>query len=356
MGPRPLRWLSLAAAALPFLALGLAQWDYVPIFDAREYTNCLMRVASPESVSFEDLSCALHSNHLWAFVSSFPLRFVPHSYPALLCMQLALGVAALAAFRSLVELCVPGAPREAVALTALLGIAPTFAVGAVDLNPDFMICAVLLWVLVALAQRQFVRAAALGLMLTFCKETGFLLLTLACVAHVIVFVLWPRAAWSERWRMLLRYAPLFVSPLAFLLWMQTRTKTSPNEFVFNHTLSDLLRAFLTPRLGDGPPTAQLATLFVLQFGWVLVLLALPRWVQRLAALVRRGPPTDPPVHALLDLVLILGAWSLTRVKTGAIARYMVPLLPLLLLQAYLSLRAFAPRVRAVALMSVAALF
>ena len=332
-------WL-LLAAILPFAILCLTQWDYVPIWDARIYTDCLLRAAArgPFPAAYV---CADHPTIAWAAVASLLSHLAPYRYGPVLVMQVLLGAVALWAFFDLARSLFPERARDAVLLTACLGVFPLVVAGAVDPNPDFGVLAFFLLLLRALLRGRFVEAGVAGVLLSLSKETGVLLLGLATGAHALLFLLRSPGAPAVRLRALLRYAPTLAGPVAFALWLALRPAQPGlhgGPLWGGQSLGDILRVLLSVDLGHPVFRAQLAGVFVLQFAWVLALAAAWRWGGKLWGLFRRVPSGEAPDLVFLDLLFFATLFALTRFRTFLNVRYFLPLYPLLLLCAAAALR------------------
>lgn len=350
-------WL-LGAAILPFAALGLSQWDYVPIWDARIYTDCLLDAAArgPFPAAYV---CADHPTVAWAAIASLLSHLAPDRFGPVLVMQLLLGALALWAFFDVTRLLFPERERDALGLTACLGVFPVVVAGAVDPNPDFGVLVFFLLLVRALLRERFLEAGAVAVLLSLCKETGVLLVVVTAGVHALLALLRAPGSLAVRLRAVLRYAPTLAGPAAFGAWLALRPARpgSPHGQLWGgHSLGDLVRLLFSLDLQHPVFRAQLAGIFVLQFAWLLTLPAAWRWGRKLWGLVRRTPSGEAPGLVFLDALFFVTLFALTRFRTFLNVRYVLPLYPLLLLCAAAALRDLPARSRSALLVAVSCLF
>ncbi|TMA29599.1 MAG: glycosyltransferase family 39 protein [Deltaproteobacteria bacterium] len=324
-------------AVLPYLALTLPFAGTVPIWDAREYTDCI-EAAVRMPISPAVFNCAGHPTIAWAAIMSALAWFAPARFWPLLLVSVAIGVVGLLAFHDLVLALFPDAEIEALLLTACLGVFPVVVAGTVDVNPDHGVLMFFLIVLRALVREKPRQAALAGLLLVFSKEPGVLLYCLAVGLWVLLFVTRRAGTPEEKARRLLRDWRLAAPLLAFGIYLVSASLHGFDPFWQDVSgRKPLLETFTTFRI-DQAFLAQMLGIFVLQFAWVLTLLALFRWVRMAArAAFAIGPP-ETPALLFCDLLLLLATLLLTRYQTFLNLRYYLALVPLLLVCGLAGLR------------------
>ncbi|MBS2024960.1 MAG: hypothetical protein JST92_21385 [Deltaproteobacteria bacterium] len=349
---RPQRWW---LATLPYIALTLSQWDYVPMWDARLYANCLVRQAQA-AFDPHDYVCWTHPLLVWGPLVSAPGRLWPNAYLPFLLVSIGLGVLGLRAFHRLASR-LPGiAPSIAWLLTLCLGVWPTVVSGTVDVNPDFGVLAFFLCMLDALASGELPKAALFGVLATFCKETGALLTaglaagTLA--AEALSMTPKPRLTWAQvRARL-----PLLTGPVLLVIWLVFFHQRMGFEgFLARKSQAQLFAELVSLNPLDETHLAQLLMLFVFNFAWVFTVIAGARWVRLLARRLRGEPTSVSPIEVFVDLVVLTVVLCSTRYRTQPLARYFVTFAPALLLSAALSLKTLSSRTQRVAWLALGAL-
>jgi len=344
--PAQKRLLERAPLLVPIVLL-LPELGYVPIFDGREYANCIVAVA--QQPSFEGLTCAGHPTHAYVLWASLVQKLAPTSGWPLVVSHLALTVVALAAIGRLLRRLWPEDDAWGERTAALFAVAsnPTLLACTLQPNADLGVLAGIALTLDALVAGHFAYALAAGLFATFSKEMGLLLYTAAIAVHAVTFVARGDGPIEQRRRALSRQWPL-VLPVAAaavrLAWRAFATDgpvlIAPHAQVADTT--GILRAFSSFELLDKMFLSYSAGIFVMQFQW-LVTAPIAVWLLRGAhrwLFDEPAPRTTERRNALFAVGFFLVAWFLvTRYRTYASPRYWVAALPPMLLAAATSLRA-----------------
>ncbi|GLC26693.1 hypothetical protein [Roseisolibacter agri] len=381
-------------------AVGRVAWalwqarDYVPVWDARIYADCIVR-AAVAPLAPGALRCAEHPTHAYVAVLAAFQRLAPGSMPLLLLANGLLLLLGALAFMRLLRRVFPDpalAPERAL-LTAALLIDPVVVAGAVHVNPDFGILVFLLVATAAATERRWGIAAVFGLMAAFSKETGPVLyaalvasfatalvvglpvardtrngLLAGPVAFLLIAALLPWGPWSVpvallgagvllRAAMGARWAPLAtaarlrramplgtaVLPLvvftAYMAWRATLPRTSLLWAASDP--GEMLQALVTPHLR--PPTVTyFGFLLLVNFHWIpgaAILADLLVGIRGFATgrPSRTVPGADPRMLLACTLFGAAAIFLITRIPTAPIARYMQPVFPVLLLLALAAL-------------------
>lgn len=338
----------VALAFVPYAALCLAHAGAVPMWDARVYADCIEKASSFPA----EFNCAGHPTAAWAALVASLRWMAPHAAWPLVLVSVALGIAGLWAFRDLTRLLGAGEWDSAL-LTACLGLFPVVVSGTVDVNPDHGVWVFFLLALRSLLRGGLVEAALFGALLVFTKEPGVLLYALAAGLWALILVARREGQVRDKLRRLLGAWPLVLPLVGFALYVLRGA--AAGEDPLWHVANDhpLLDTFTTFRLFSPAFVAQLLGIFVLQFAWLLTLLALARWLRMAARAAFAVGPPEPPLRVYFDALLLLAALALTRYQTFLNLRYYVALFPLLLLAGWAGLEVLkAPRAPALAVLAL----
>lgn len=333
-----------AAALVPFLLISLSYWDSIPIWDSREYADCITRAARVGSFP-ADYACAGHPTLAYTFITALLSHLIPLSYPPLLVMNVAIGVLALLAFRAICVELFPGHEQEAALLTACLGVMPVFIGAAISVNPDFGVVSFFLALVLALLRRRFWAAAAFGLLLSFTKETGVLLLLLAVCLHALLFVARGPGSLRDKLRGLRPYLLALLPLLFFGVWLLSTRQPGQEVFWGNRSTLSLIEMFTSVSLLEERFLGHLSGIFVLQFFWVVSAAALVRWLRKLGRAAFDLPGKDSTALVYLDALFFVALLLLTRYRAYLNLRYYLALFPLLLLCGYAAISALRRAVR-----------
>jgi hypothetical protein len=344
--PAQKRLLERAPLLVPILLL-LPELGYVPIFDGREYANCIVGMARQPSL--DGLACAGHPTHAYVLWASLVQKLAPTSSWPLVVSHVALTVVALAAIGRLLRRLWPDDDAWGERAAALFAVAsnPTVLACTLQPNADLGVLAGIALTLDALVARNVAYAIGAGLFAVFSKEMGLLLYTAAVAMYAFAFVARGEAPLRERQRALAMQWPLLVPiavALARLAWRALAT-TGPAIVAPPTHVTDtqgILGAFLSFELLDKMFLSYSAGIFVMQFQW-LVTAPIAVW---LARGVHRwlfdepAPRTTERRDALFAVGFFFVAWFfVTRYRTYSSPRYWVATLPPMVLAAATSLRA-----------------
>lgn len=339
------RVLGFAPFVLPLLLL-LPEGGYVPIFDGREYANCLSQLAAHPSL--DGLGCAGHPTHAYALFTAAFMVFSPYSTWLLLLAHVALLLAGIWAFGRVLSHLFPSDDEWGVRLLATTALAAHPAILGCTLqpNPDLAALTGSLLVLEALLAKRLLRATAAAFFLAFTKEVGLLYLPAIVAAYALVFVSRSPAPLRDRGRALVRLWPLALPLLAAIGRLAFRHYGHQAVFyvppTHSNDSSDILAEFLSVQLLDRTFLSYASGIGVLQFQWVQTALVLGwtgfvavRWCFRLPT---AREPSDAPA-AFLSWVLAFAFFVLTtRYRTYSSPRYWLAAYPMLMLATFAAVR------------------
>lgn len=335
----------LALAVLPYVAFTLSQLDYVAMWDGREYAECIEQAVRAGSFPL-DFNCANHPTFAYTGLVSLLQRLVKGQYWPLLLGNLAIGLAGLFAFYDLAKALFDENEADALILTACLGVFPVYLAATVNVNPDAGLVAFFVLAVRSLVRDRPLQAALTGFLLSFTKETGVVLYSLAVGTWALVMVL--RADGPVRYKLqrLVRHWAFLVPPLLFVLFLVFNPRRRTGDVaLWGTSPKDLFATFTTFKLTDRVFLAQLAGIFLLQFLWVPTVFAFARWLKLLARAIFALPWREPRQLVFLDALMLLTTLLLTRYRTFLNLRYYLAIAPLLLLSAMAGLRSILPAVR-----------
>ena len=343
------------AAVLPFVAISLWYWDYIPIWDAREYADCIAGAARKGHFP-RDYVCAGHPTLVYALFSSALVSLLPAPQVAILIVHVAFGVVTLLSFRALGRGLFPGHDRELTLLTGVLGVFPILLGATVSVSPDCAVAAFFLAFLACLARGRFWSAALCGLLLVFSKETGCLLLVMAVGLHALIFVTRGAGTLADKERALKAYLPTLLPLLAFAGWIAWSRRAGTAAFWGNRSSGSLLELFTSFSLLEKQFVGHLMAICVFQFLWLVTGAAAVRWISKLKGALLGLPSKDPTSLRWLDAMFFAALFLLTRYRAYVNLRYYLALFPLLLLCGYAAIAGLPRLVRVIAIGALGVLF
>jgi hypothetical protein len=343
--PRPLRaWWGVIPAAL----LVLLVWPeraFVPIWDGNVYLQCVVDAAA-NGLNVHSLRCGGHQSQLYMGLLALTQLARPGNLTAIVAMNLALALAALAAFAAVLRRLIPGDDwwAERALVVTILAVLPLVPATLLQLNSDFGVYAFFAMSLAALVWRRYALAAIGGLMLCFSKETGALIWFAALGLHLLFRAAEQKGSPASRAREILREAWPALLPLAayaaFLAWWAA---TQGSYAVWNQGIHE------RPAEGmhwfdfdDIILRSYAAIIFVLGFAWIPTSVILADVATGAARALRRLrdrelPGTDTTLAAYLAALTATLAYLLTVYRTWSFPRYFVVLAPLLMIAGFVSL-------------------
>ena len=342
---------------LGYFAVILANADLVPLWDGLVYFDECILKAIEGGFDLMRLNCFGHPAAAHMALVAAPQKLSPGSTMLLHGTNGLLGVLALWGFMRLLRLAIAGPERaiERTLVLALMAFSPQFIAATLHLNPDFGVAVFFVLLLVALLERREPLAALAGVFLVFCKEIGSLLYLVAVLFYLVIYLTRGSDPLREKLRQLRQRSYLLLPLLLVAAYLVIKTNLYAEAIMWGAKGGDstgavkgLLQAFTSFSLLD-PFFLNYSTLgLVVNFRWILsaamiifVLLRLSCWL-----FGGRWPVPlegDPRLRWFCSLTFLVAFLLLTRFRTFGNARYVLPLLPLLLLCGYWALRALALR-------------
>jgi hypothetical protein len=339
----PDRHRGLLLVVLLFVAIVTTHFDAIPIWDARNYLQCVEDAVS-QPFDLLNFRCFGHPSIVYALMWGVTQYVRPWTPPFMYAINALVGAASIAAFYGLLRRLFPETRDAEYALvTALYALAPLWVAHAVFLNLDYGATAFLVLFLYFLVARRFWLASAFALAAIFTKETAIAACAVTITAYIVAFVLRrPRTSWAQRAATLRSHAPLLAVPAAIVVYVLfvAVVRHGPGGWAGSYspvqTIPNPVDAFLNTNLADPSVGSFLADIFVLNYQWLytgVVAIAL------CASLIRVDEPEHEPGDVarrgvFLGLALAGLVYVVTRFRFLNGARYVLLASPLLILAFY----------------------
>jgi hypothetical protein len=352
------RWWGVIPAAL-LVMLVWPERAFVPIWDGNVYLQCVVDAAR-SGLNVHSLRCGGHQSQLYMGLLALTQLPRPGNLTAIVAMNLALAMAALAAFAAILRRLIPGENFwvERALIVTILAVHPLLSATLIQLNSDFGVHVFFAMSLACLVYRRYWLAAAAGLMLCFSKETGALIYFVALGLHLLFRAMEERGSTIDRVKSLAREAAPALLPLVayagFLAWWSATQQSYAvwNQGMHEHPIAGM-RWF---DFDDVILRSYAAIILVLGFAWIPTAAILADVAVGAARAARRLgdrslPGVDVKLAGYLAALTAMLVYLLTVYRTFNFPRYFAVLAPLLMLAGFVSLvrMGAGPRVRRVVL-------
>ena len=343
-------WVGLSIVLTAFLCVRLRFLDSVPIWDSRVYFDELIEAVRHPFV-LHNYALALHSTYVFTLLLSLPQHLDPESSTLINATMIALGVIAIIFFYRVLDRVVPDQQHgiERVLATSIFALHPIVLATNINYCPDFGILLFFLVCLDCLLRERFWLATFAGIGMVFSKEMGFVIYVITLALYYLFFVHFSSSGRRNRFGFVVQRFYLGAPVLAFLAYIFANPDdVKKTTTFFFRPFGGLTNLLFSLDLTDRHFIASLAGIFVINFGWVLVVLGFAP----LAAFVAKGraspiEETSPPIrhrdHLFFLALLFILFVALTRFKSFLNLRYYLPLYPLLILVASLSVMKLSVR-------------
>ena len=321
--------------------------DYVPFWDGRFYTNCVLDAASgPFAIGA--LRCGEHASHAFMAFAALAQTLVPGGYAVVVGTNALVFLLACVGFHRLARLAFPADDQrvDRALLTATFALQPALLAAVVHPGIDLPLVPGFVWCTVFLLERRWVAVVMVGLAMAFTKETGVLLYAVLLGCYAVWFVLRAPGSARSRAMSLVRLIPLGTPGFAFGAYLLYRRTLSDETVLWRSSTIDqsLVSQLLVPRL-DLWLISYLAIMLVLNFAWIAsgwVAFDLFVGTVRRAHRLPRRPlaGADGQVVGFLMLLTVVTAYALSRFITLSFPRYLLVFLALLPVPFYAALLRF----------------
>ncbi len=337
------RWWGVIPAAL-LVMLVWPERAFVPIWDGNVYMQCVVDAART-GLNVHSLRCGGHQSQLYMGLLALTQVALPGKIAAIVAMNLALALAALASFAVVLRRLIPGEEfwMERALIVSIIAIHPLIAATLIQLNADFGVYVFFAMTLAALVSRRYWLTAAAGTMLCFSKETGALIYGVALGLHLLFRAAEMPGSWMDRSKSLAREAaPAGVPIVLFAGFIGWWGATQHSYAVWNQGIQERpLTGIRWLDFDDVILRSYAAIIFILGFAWIPtmvigadLLTGAARASRRLSD--RALPRVDVKLAAYLAALTATLVYLLTVYRTWSFPRYFVVLTPLLILAAYVS--------------------
>jgi hypothetical protein len=357
------RWWGVIPAVL-LVMLVWPERAFVPIWDGNVYLQCVVDAAR-SGLNVHSLRCGGHQSQLYMGLLALTQLPRPGNLTAIVAMNLALAMAALAAFAAILRRLIPGENFwvERALIVTILAVHPLLSATLIQLNSDFGVYVFFAMSLACIVTRRYWLAAAAGLMLCFSKETGALIYFVALGLHLLFRAMEERGSTVDRVKAVAREAAPALLPLVvfagFLAWWSA---TQPSYAVWNQGMHEHpIAGMHWFDFDDVILRSYAAIIFVLGFAWIPTTVILADVAVGAVRAVgemrdRELPGVDVKLAGYLAALTATLVYLLTVYRTFTFPRYFVVLAPLLLLAGFVSLVRLGtgPRIRRFALAATGA--
>ena len=326
-GTDKLFWLLL----IVFIAIPVLYFSYIPIWDGWQFSRCYMK-----AVTNETLDCYRHSAFLHTFLFSLTQRIDLGNFQLIYALNLLLGIAGLISFRSLLGYLFGGrlSPVNFTLLTFCFGLNPVFLVHVIQPCLDFTLPIYLAMLLLCLFKGRFVYASAVGMLLVFTKESGFMLYGISVFLFIALMIFNNSSLLKDKIRFVRKISALIIPIPLFAIYMILVPHTQIGDS-WTEGIMKMLRFYLLSKV----ILAQLISLLVINFNWIISILILVN-VITLGVLYLKSLKHKVSIRKVFNskyegvyfyLLFIAIVYFLTRIPFANNPRYTLPALPILII-------------------------
>ncbi len=319
-------WLLL----IIFIGIPISYYSYVPIWDGWEFSWCYIN-----AVQTGILWCYDHSALVHTFLFSLLQRIDLGNFKLVYSTNILLGILALISFRSLLQYLFGDrlSTTNLTLVTFCFGLNPVFLVHVIQPSLDFTLPIYQVMLLLFLFKKKPTYAAAVGILMVFTKESGFMLYSVSLFLYIPLRIITDPLLVKDKRKFFRMICVLMIPILLFILYMikVPRTQTGTSWF---DGMKKMFRFYLLSKV----IMAQLLSLFVINFSWVITSLVISNIVIRsikLFGFLKHRYNTasafkNPYEQLYFYLLTIMVIYFLTRIPFVNNPRYMLPALPLLI--------------------------
>ena len=326
-------WLRLSSAWLfvlllaVFIGIPALYFSYVPIWDGWQFSRCYLTAAISGS-----LWCFDHSAFIHTYLFGLTQKPDPGNFHYIYAANIVLGILGLLCMRALLGRLYKASlsPTNITLISFVFGLAPVFLVQVVQPSLDYTLPIYLTMTLYFLYSGRFFPAALAGVLMVFTKESGFMLYGVSVFLYVPLLLIKGSLTWRNKKRLLSVVAVLLIPIVLFIVYMLLTPKTQIGDSWLEGIIKMLKFYTVDPVIA-----AQLVSILVLNFNWILTgIIAAGLIILGANRLKGRGR-----IEAGLGfydrmyfyLLFVLFVYFLTRIPMWNNPRYMLPVLPVLVI-------------------------
>lgn len=320
-------WLLL----ILFAGIPLYYFSYIPIWDGWQFSRCYMKAATQET-----LDCYRHSAFLHTFLYSLTQSIDLGNFQLIYAMNLLLGILGLVSFRSLVQQLF-GSRLSAANLTLLtfcFGLNPVFLVHVIQPSLDFTLPIYLIMLLLCLFKRRFILASIVGVLLVYTKESGFMLYGVSVFLFIPLMLFNDHTLLKNKIELVRKIGSLIIPIPLFVLYMVI----VPHTQIGHSWTEGIMKMFRFYMLSD-VMLAQLISLFVINFNWIISAIILINAAVVAAQYIRfsahkaviKSVFNNRYEGIYFSVLFVAIVYFLTRIPFVNNPRYMLPALPVMII-------------------------
>ncbi|MEW6145804.1 MAG: hypothetical protein AB1598_12385 [Thermodesulfobacteriota bacterium] len=225
-------------------------------------------------------------------------------------------------------------PVNLTLLTFCFGLNPVFLVHVIQPSLDFTLPIYLVILLLCLFKKRFLYATAVGIPLVFTKESGFMLYGVSVFLFILLMVLNDPSLLKDKTKLFKKISVLILPIPLFALYMVFVPETQ-----IGHSWTEGIMKMFQFYLPDNIILAQLVSLLIINFNWIITAFILVN-VITLGALYLKSLKNKVGIRPVFNsgyegvyfyLLFIIIIYFLTRIPFVNNPRYMLPVLPILII-------------------------
>ncbi|MFA5800279.1 MAG: hypothetical protein WC840_04965 [Candidatus Peribacteraceae bacterium] len=315
----------------------------MPIFDGREYYNCLVNAAG-SPFDLRNFICFDHPSFLFIGILAIPLYFFPGQVAGVHVMLMLLGSISIIALGTILKILIPEKSwwpiRSLVSL--MYATQPVIIANALSLNLDIGVLFFFLPFLAFLLRGRDGWAALFGILMIFTKEAGLIAWCLAIALYTLVFIAPLHEVKIDVVSTMLKRRWLLIPFILSGLYVWAKTAVWHANLFYGVSDNLQISGGLNFSLGHRFYTLLLE-FFTFQFLWIqslIIAIAAVMYLFKYRLSFLRLRSMNLPVANTLFLALFLfgGMYLFTRGVAFNNLRYMLLLFPIEILLFAVSLR------------------
>lgn len=314
-----------------FITIPVLYFSYVPIWDGWEFSKCYLNAAVEGS-----LWCHDHSAFLHTFLFGLTQKVDPGNFKLIYTLNILIGILGLVCMRSLLEYLFGDrlSRSNLTLITFCFGLNPVFLVHIIQPSLDFTLPILLVILLLCMFKRQFYYAACAGFFMVFTKESGFMLYGVSAFLFIPLLLVNERSLLRDKRKLAGRVGVLATPLLIFIIYMLLVPNTQAGKSWVD-AIQKMFRFYIWTKL----MMAQLISVFVLNFNWIITaFVAVNAFVlaPKLYRTLKNKETMERGFGSICEqlyfyILIAAVVYFLTRVPFVNNPRYMLPVLPLLII-------------------------
>ena len=310
-----------------FIGIPALYFSYVPIWDGWQFSRCYLTAAITGS-----LWCFDHSAFIHTYLFGLTQEATPGNFHSIYIANIFLGILGLLCMRGLLGRLYKASlsPINMTLVSFVFGFTPVFIVQIVQPSLDYTLPIYLTMTLYFLYSGRFFPAALAGVLTVFTKESGFMLYGVSVFLYVPLMLIKGSLTWRNKKRLFSVMALLLIPVVLFIIYMFVTPKTQIGDSWLEGILT-MLKFYLV----DTVMAAQLVSLLVLNFNWILTGIIIAGLIVLGAGRLKGGGRPEAGLgfydRLYFYLLFILFVYFLTRIPTWNNPRYMLPVLPVVVI-------------------------